>query len=87
MVLTTASYTLNSQFYQQTDSSAMRNTASSNTAEIYMHTHECNAISTALHPPKIWDQFVDDVYDILKKLFPSHQQSSSKYQVHHGGRK
>ena len=44
----------------------MRNAASSNTAEIYMQTHECNAISTALHPPKIWDRFVDDVYDILK---------------------
>ena len=41
--------------------------ASSTTAEIYMQAYECTAISTALHPPKVWERFVDDVYSILKR--------------------
>ena len=41
--------------------------ASSTTAEIYMQAHERTAISTALHPPKVWERFVDDVYSILKR--------------------
>ena len=54
--------------------------ASSTTAEIYMQAHEHNATSTAIHPPKVWEQFVDDVSAYaLGKLFPSHQQSLSKY--------
>ena len=40
--------------------------ASSTTAEIYMQVHESTAISTALHPPKVWERFVDDVYSIVK---------------------
>ena len=40
---------------------------SSTTAEIYMQAHERTAISTALHPPKVWERFVDDVYSILKR--------------------
>ena len=34
----------------------MGGTASSNTAEIYMQVHESTAISTAIHPPKVWEQ-------------------------------
>ena len=41
--------------------------ASSTTAEICMQAHEHTAISTALHPPKVWEQFVDDIYSILKR--------------------
>ena len=26
-----------------------------------------HAISAALNPPKVWEQFVDDVYSILKR--------------------
>ena len=40
--------------------------ASSTTAEIYMHTYPRTAITTALHPAKVWERFVDDVYSILK---------------------
>ena len=54
LVLTTTWYTFNSRFYQQTDGVAMGGPASSTTAEIYMQTHERTAISTALHPPKVW---------------------------------
>ena len=28
--------------------------------------HEHTPISTTRHPPKVWEQFVDDVYSILK---------------------
>ena len=45
---------------------AMGGPASSTTAEIYMQAHESTAISTALHPPEVWEQFVDNVYSILK---------------------
>ena len=41
--------------------------ASSATAEIYMQSYERTAITTALHHPKVWEQFVDDVYSILKR--------------------
>ena len=45
---------------------AMGGPASSTTAEIYRQAHESTAISTALHPPKVWEQFVDNVYSVLK---------------------
>ena len=32
-----------------------------------MKAHEPTATSTALHPPKVWERFVDDVYSILKR--------------------
>ena len=45
----------------------MRGPASSTTAEIYMQSYERTAITTALHPLKVWEQFVDDVYSVLKR--------------------
>ena len=48
------------------DGVAMGGSAYSNTAEIYMQAHERTAISTTLHPSKVWEQFVDKVYFILK---------------------
>ena len=45
----------------------MEGSESSTTAEIYMQAHERTAISTALHSPKVWNRFVDDVYSILKR--------------------
>ena len=44
---------------------ALGGPASSNTAEIYMQTHEHTAVSTALHPRKVWKPFVVDLYSIL----------------------
>ena len=41
--------------------------ASSTTAEIYMQAYERTAITMALHPPKVWERFVDDIYSILKR--------------------
>ena len=65
LVLTTTWYTFNSQSYQQTDGVTMIGPASSTTAEIYMQAYERTPITSALHPPKVWEQFVDDVYYIL----------------------
>ena len=84
LALTTTWYTFNSQFYQQTDGVAIGGPASSTTAETSMQAHERTAISTALHTPKVWERFFDDIYSILKRthfknFFPSNQQSSSKY--------
>ena len=33
-----------------------------------MQAHEQTAISTALHPPNVWEQFVDDIYSIVKRI-------------------
>ena len=56
-----------SQLHQQTDGVAMGGPASS-TTEIYIQAHEQTAISTTLHPPKVWEQFIDDAYLILKRM-------------------
>ena len=57
--------------------------ASSIAAKIHIQAIERTAISTALHPPKFWKQFLDGVYPILKHtlgiLFSSHQQFLSKH--------
>ena len=41
--------------------------ASSTTVDSFMQAYQCIAITTALHPPKVWERFVDDVYSILKR--------------------
>ena len=33
-----------------------------------MQAPETTAISTSLHPPKVWERFVDDVYSIVKRM-------------------
>ena len=43
--------------------------ASSTTAEIYIQAYERTVIITALHPPKVWEWFVDDIYSILKRTY------------------
>ena len=45
----------------------MRVPTSSTTAEVYMQADQCTAISAALNTPKVWEQFVDDAYSILKR--------------------
>ena len=41
--------------------------ASSTSAETYVQAQEQTEISTALQPPKVWEQFDDEVYSILKR--------------------
>ena len=66
LVLKISWYTFNSHFYKLTDGIAMGEPAYSTTPEIYMQAHEKTAISMALYPPKVWEQFIDGVYSILK---------------------
>ena len=58
-----------SQFYQQSDGVAVGGPVSSTTVEIYMQFHEHTAISRVLHPPKVWERLVDDVYSKLKPTY------------------
>ena len=39
---------------------------SSTTTQIHIHDHEQIVISTTTHLPKVWEQFVDNVYSVLK---------------------
>ena len=66
--LTTTWYAFNSQFYQQTDGVAMGGPAYLSTEEYYMRAHQQIVISMVLHPLKVWEQFIDAVYSILKHM-------------------
>ena len=41
--------------------------APSTNTKTYLQTHQQAALSTALYPPKIWEQFVNDIYSIFKR--------------------
>ena len=41
--------------------------ASSASNEIFIQALKHTSIYMALHPPKVWEQFVDDVYLIYKR--------------------
>ena len=41
--------------------------ASSTAAKIYMQAYERTAITTVLHPPKVWERFIHDVYSTLER--------------------
>ena len=41
--------------------------ASSTTTEICLQAHKQTAVSTSPHPKKAWEQFVDNIYSILKR--------------------
>ena len=66
LVLRPTYNTFNSQFYQQIDDVPMAGPATSTTAKICMQGHKETTMSTALHPPKVWERFDDVVYSILK---------------------
>ena len=66
LVLTTTWCNFIHKFYQQTDGVAIRGAVSLTTIELHVQAHEQTAISTALHSQKVWEQFLDDVFSILK---------------------
>ena len=60
ILLRTTYFKFNGDFYQQTDRAAMGGPTSTIVSEIYMQSLETTAITTADHPPKIWERHVDD---------------------------
>ena len=60
-------------FYEQTKGAAMGSPVSPIVANIYMEAFENRAISTALHPTRMWKRYVDDTFVIHQ----SHKKNSS----------
>ena len=69
ILLRTTYFKFNGDFYQQTDGAAMGGPTSAIVSEIYMQSLETTAITTADHPPKIWERHVDDVLSIVHKAY------------------
>ena len=69
ILLRTTYFKFNGDFYQQTDEAAMGGPTSAIVSEIYMQSLETTAITTADHPPKIWERHVDDVFSIVQKIY------------------
>ena len=70
ILLRTTCFKFNDQFYQQTDGAAMGGPTSAIIPEIYMQALEMTAITTADHPPKIWERQVDDVFSVIQRIDP-----------------
>ena len=66
ILLRTTYFKFNDQFYQQTDGAAVGGPTSAFVSEIYMQALEMTAITTADHPPKIWERHADDVFSVIQ---------------------
>ena len=42
---------------------------SATVSETYMQSVETTAITTADHPPNVWEHHVDDVFSIVRKIY------------------
>ena len=69
IVLQTTYFKFNDQFYQQTDGAAMGGPTSAIVSEIYMQALEMTAITTADHPPKIWERHIDNVFSVIQRIY------------------
>ena len=52
-----------------TNGAAMGGPTSAIVSEIYIQSLGTTAITTADHPPKVWDRHVDDVFSIVNKTY------------------
>ena len=69
ILLRTTYFKFNGGFSQQTDGAAMGGPTSAIVSEICMQSLETTAITTADHPPKVWERLVDDVFSIAQKIY------------------
>ena len=69
ILLRTTYFKFNGDFYQQTDGAAIGGPTSAIVSEIFMQLLETIAITTADHPPKVWECQVDDVFSIVHKTY------------------
>ena len=67
LLLRTTFFIFNGTYYQQTEGVAMGGPPSSIVVEIYMQATETTALTTASHPPKVWERHVDDVFSVIRK--------------------
>ena len=66
-LLRTTYFKFNGDFYQQTDRAATGGPTPAIVSEIYMQSSETTAITTADHPPKVWECHVNDVFLVVCK--------------------
>ena len=69
ILLRTTYFKFNGDFYQQTDRAAVGGPTSAIVSEIYMQSLQTTAITTADHPPKVWERHVDDVFLIVHETY------------------
>ena len=67
ILLRTTYFKFNGDLYQQTDGAAMGGPTSAIVWEIYMQSLETTAITTADHPPRVWECYLDDLFSIVHK--------------------
>ena len=82
ILLRTTYFKFNDQFYQQTDGAAMGGPTSAIVSEIYMQALEMTAITTANHPPKIWERHVDDVFSVIQRIYLENYYTTSTVYIH-----
>ena len=69
ILLRTTYFKFNGDFYQQADGASVGGPTSAIVSEIYMQSLETTAITTADHPPKVWERHVNDVFSIVHKTY------------------
>ena len=87
ILLRTSYFKFSGDFYQQTDGAAMGGPTSAIVSEIYMKSLETTATTTADHPRKVWERYVDDVFSINMQSLNTrttrpHQQFTSPNKIH-----
>ena len=59
-------FSFQNKFYEQVEGATMESTVSPIVANLYMECFERKALASALCPPRVWYQFVDDTWVIQK---------------------
>ena len=87
-VLRSTYFQYNGSIYEQKDGAAMGSPVSAVIANLHMEEFEERAIATATYKPKIWKQYVDVTFTVLRKDYVDGflQHLNSYYSFYHGNR-